>query len=290
MQTETALPTAPEATASGQQTTADQLANQTAEDGVVDTSSEAKAEGENEPKAKPEKPEKTEAEREADRLRRAIDRKTRQREEARAEAAQLRSEIERLRSQDLRGNQSRTTIDTETDEPLTLSRAELDQMVKEQAEKLAPTLSQQKAEIEHRTKVIQTLAKEFGQDRFDEIAADLDENMGGLQRNGRATAAAEAIFAAEDPKAVIEYLAQEEHADEAETIGRITDPIRAGRAIAKLEVKLEQFKASQKPQRSKATEPLEASKGAGVISNMPDPFNIKAWMAHANEAERRTRK
>lgn len=281
MDTETALPTAPEATASGQLSSADLQAKPETFD--AEAGQEVKEEN-TEGEQKQQKPEKTEAEREADRLRRAIDRKTRQREEARAEAAQLRQEIERLR-----GSNSRDTNESDNDEPLTLSRAELAQMVKSEAEKLAPTLKQQSAEIEHRAKVIEGLAKDLGQERFDALAEDLDEALGGLQRNGKPTPATEAIFAADDPQAVIKYLADPENIDEAEKIGRM-DPIRAGRAIAKLEAKLEQTKAESKPQRSKAPEPLEPSKGAGVISNMPNPSNTKAWINWANEQDRRSRK
>jgi len=276
MTLETALPTAQEATASGQPENADQLATQTASDGGADNASEA---NEGEQKAKPEK---TEAEREADRLRRAVDRKTRQREEARAEAQQLRQELSRLRE----GGGRDTNASQQDDEPLTLSRAELAQMVKSEAEKLAPTLKQQSAEMEHRKTVIESLEKDLGQERFDALAEDLDEALGGLQRNGKASPAAEAIFAADDPQAVMKYLADPDNADEAEAIGRL-DPIRAGRAIAKLEGKLEQAKAASKPQRSNAPEPIEPSRGGGSISSMPDPKNVKAYIKWANEQDRR---
>lgn len=277
MLSDTALPAAPEATASGQPENADQLATQTANEGAADNAGEH-TEGDQKPKA-----EKSDAEREADRLRRAIDRKTRQREEARAEAAQLRRELEQLRT-----TQSRATIEhtSETDEPLTLSRAELAQMVKAEAEKLAPTLKQQEAEIEHRRKVIDGLAKELGQERFDALAEDLDEALGGLQRNGRMTPAAEAIFAADDPQAVMKYLGNPENADEAEAIGRM-DPIRAAKAITRLETKLEHAKAEAKPQRSKADPPVEPARGGGgALNDQPDPMNVKAWIAWANKQDR----
>lgn len=292
---DTALPPAQEAPASGQQTNADQLATQAANEGAVDNASEAK-EGEGEQKPKPEK---TDAERERDRLRKAIDRRTRREAEAKAEAAgakaeaaQLRAEVERLRATgsrqgDLRDGESRTTV-AQDDEPLTLSRAELEKLVKGEAQRLAPTLTQQQAEIEHRTKVVEGLAKSLGQERFDELASDLDEALGGLQRDGKATPATEAIFAADDPQAVIKYLADPDNADEAEAIGRM-DPVRAGRAIARLENKLEQSKAATKPQRSNAPEPVEPGKGGGAINSMPDPSNVKAWMKWANEEERRAR-
>lgn len=265
MTTETALPPAQEAPAGGQQSDADQLATQTANEGSADNSGATESNDEGEGEKKP-KPEKTDAERERDRLRKAIDRRTRREAEARAEAAQLRAENERLRAIESRA----TNQPDDDDSPLTLSRAELAQMVKSEAEKLAPTLKQQQAEIEHRTKVIESLAKDLGQERFDALAEDLDENLGGLQRNGKPTPATEAIFSADDPKAVIEYLADPEHADEAEAIGRM-DSVRAGRAIAKLEIKLEQAKAAAKPQRSKAPEPVEPARAtSGGNTSEPD--------------------
>lgn len=260
MTTETALPPAQEATASGQPEAELQATTDVTADAGEDVSQEQQdAEGETK-----QKPEKTEAERERARLLKGIDRKTRQAAEARAERDMLRQEIERLRA-----SQARDTNTTNEDEPLTLSRAELAQMVKSEAERLAPTLKQQAAEIEHRTKVIEGLAKDLGQERFDELAEELDENLGGLQRNGRPTPATEAIFAADDPEAVIKYLADSENAEEAEAIGRM-DAVRASRAITKLELKLQQFKAEGKPKRSKAPEPVEPSRASGGNSTQPD--------------------
>lgn len=282
MNVETALPTASEATASGQPEGADQLANQTANEGGQDNASDADGANEGEGEKKP-KPEKTEEQRRIDKLQRGIDRRTRREAEARAQLALANAEIERLRG----SATSRENSSQQDDEPLTLSRAELEEMVNSRAKQLAPTLRQEAAEIEHRTKVIEGLAKNLGQERFDELAADLDENLGGLQRNGKPTAATEAIFAADDPQAVIEYLADPDNADEAEAIGRM-DAVRAGRAIAKLEGKLEQSKREAKPQRSKAPEPVEPGKGGGAINDMPDPRNVKAYIEWANKQERRS--
>ena len=274
MTLETALPTAHEATASGQPENAE-LPATTAEEGSTDTPNE---EGEKT------KPEKSELERERDRLRRGIDRRTRREAEARAEAAQLREELLRLKG----GAERNTNAQQQDDEPLTLSRAELAQMVKSEAAKLAPTLKQEQAEIEHRKAVIEKLAKDLGTERFDALADDLDEALGGIvDSKGRPKPATDAVFAADDPQAVIQYLADPDNADEAEAIGRM-DPIRAGRAIAKLEGKLEQAKAAGKPQRSKAPEPVEpASRGGGAINTMPDPKNVKAYIKWANEQDRR---
>ena len=273
MTLETALPTAPEATASGQPENAELPAN-TAEEGSTDTPSE---EGEKT------KPEKSELERERDRLRRGIDRRTRREAEARAEAAQLREELLRLKG----GSERNTNAQQQDDEPLTLSRAELAQMVKSEAAKLAPALKQEQAEIEHRKAVIEKLAKDLGAERFDALADDLDEALGGIvDSKGRPKPATDAVFAADDPQAVIQYLADPDNADEAEAIGRM-DPIRVGRAIAKLEGKLEQAKAAGKPQRSNAPEPVEAARGGGSFDDLRNAAETKGSRRWAREPERR---
>lgn len=243
MPLETALPAATEqvAEASGQQETAApaQDTSTDAQDGG------AKAEGE-------QKPPKTPEQREIERLRRGIDRRTRQLAEARAQANLTRAPVER-------DNHS-----TESDsQPLSLTRAELAQMVKAEAERLAPTLQSQRAEAERRQGVIQSLEKSLGKERFDEVASDLDEAFGGLQdAHGRAKPAIEAVFESDDPAGVIEWLADPEHADEAERISKL-GAIQAGKAIARLEDKLKAEKSAAKPQRSSVPAPLDPARGNG---------------------------
>lgn len=236
----------------------------------------AKAEGE----AKEAKPEKTPEQREIDRMRRKIDRLVRQREELRARTGN---------PQDLRQTPIDDTNRAEQDdsEPVSLSRADLRRLVKEEAAKLAPTIKQQEAEIEHRQTVIQSLAKTWGQEKFDTLAADLDDSFGGLaDASGRPKPATEAIFEADDPAALIEFLADPDNADRAEAIGRM-NPLQAGRAIAKLETELAAKKAESKPQPSKAPRPVEALRGGGTSNTAPDPADTKAWMKWANEQERK---
>lgn len=264
MEQETALPAATEqvAEASGQPT-ADQLDQSTEQ--VQETKDEG---GEK-------KPEKTPEQREVERLRRKLDRVVRQREELRAQ----------------QGLQSRTIENDNHENPgdsdeLKLSRAELDALVKREAEKLAPTIKQQQAEIEHRRTVVQSLAKEWGQERFDSLASDLDDAFGGLAEGGKPKPATDAIFESDDPKALIEYLADPDNAEEAERIARL-GAVQAGRAIAKLELKLAQKKAEAKPQASKAPSPVEPVRGAGNVNRAPDPKDLKAWIKWANEQEAR---
>jgi hypothetical protein len=273
--TETVLPDAEaqaDAVAGEQQTQADALAGPNAE----------KAEGE-QSEADKAKPEKTPEQRQIDRQQRKIDRLVRQREELRAQIGRSPN------PQDLRapaiGDTNRQPQDDS--EPVSLSRADLQRLVKEEAAKLAPTIKQQEAEIEHRQTVIQSLAKTWGQEKFDTLAADLDDSFGGLaDASGRPKPATEAIFEADDPAALIEFLADPDNADRAEAIGRM-NPLQAGRAIAKLEAELAAKKAESKPQPSKAPRPVEALRGGGTSNTAPDPADTKAWMKWANEQERK---
>lgn len=230
--------------------------------------------------AEGEKKQKTPEQREIERLRRAIDKRTRQLYEARAMSGQN-SPIQQGAEGDT--NASRTQA---TDEPVTLSRAELQKLIRKEAEQLAPAIKQQQTEIEHRQKVVQTLAKEWGQEKFDAYASDLDDAFGGLaDASGKPKPATDAIFESEMPSALIEYLADPDNADEAESIGRMS-ATQASRAIVKLETKLAAKRAEAKPQRSNAPAPIEQLRGGGASNNgAPDPANTKAYIAWANKQE-----
>jgi hypothetical protein len=231
-----------------------------------------KAEGEGE--KEPAKKEKTPEQREIDRLRRRVDNLTRQKYELRASVPQA---------------QQAETPKVGDDEPVTLSRAELQKMVAEQAKQLAPTINEQKAVIEHRQGIVKALAKEWGQEEFDAKASELDDAFGGLaDAQGRPKPATDAIFEADSPKAVIEYLTDPDNADEAERIAGLS-AVRAGREIAKLELKLKEEAAKAKPKPSNAAKPIESVKGGGVPAGMPDPSNTKAYIAWANAQERAAR-
>lgn len=243
-----------------------------------------KSEGHEQEQPAPEadaKPEKTPEERERQRMQRGIDRRTRQLAEARAEAESLRQQLTTRQTE--RTNQE----SADDSEPLTLTRAQIAEMVKTEANKLAPTLRQEAAEIERRQGVVQSLAKTWGQERFDEVSSDLDDAFGGLtDRSGKPKPAIEAVFEADEPAKVIEYLADPDNLDEAELISKMS-AAQAGKAIAKLEAKLATTPA-QKPASkvSKAPAPLELVKGQGNTSTMPDPSNTKAWIQWRNEQER----
>lgn len=212
------------------------------------------AESENkEPEAT--KPEKTPEQREIERLRRGIDRRTRQLAEARAQNS--------LTSRPIADN---NPISANDSEPLSLTRAQIAQLVAAEAEKLAPTLATQRAEATRKQGVIDSLAKTWGQEKFDEVASDLDEAFGGLMDgSGRPKPAIEAVFEADDPTKVIEWLAHPDNEDEAERISKLS-AVQAGKAIARLELRIEEEAKAKTPKVSKASAPLEAVKGAGPVS------------------------
>ena len=252
MTQDTALPVVDESTAASAQAVPDAPAD-----------TEVKVEAPAEPKH-----EKTPEQRELDRMRRGIDRKTRQAAEARAELEQARQELDRLRKPAIGDTNGQSRDDSDS---LSLSRAQLAELVKAEAAKLAPTITQQKAEIEHRQSVVASLSKQWGSEKFDALAADLDEAIGGLaDRSGRPKPVADAIFESESPAAIIEYLADPENADEADRLAQMT-PIQVGRAIGRLEAKLSTKPA--KPEPSKAPKPLEALRGTGAASN-DDPSTM----------------
>lgn len=236
-------------------------------------------EGEGQSETKPEaeaKPEKTPEQREIDRLRRGIDRRTRQLSDARAQ-------LDLTRGNSRVDNQS-TADDSE---PLSLTRAQLAEMVKAEASKLAPALREEALEVERRTGVIQSLAKTWGQEKFDELSSELDDAFGGLtDRSGKPKPATEAIFEADSPVAVIEYLSDPDNIDEAERISKL-GAVQAGKAIAKLEAKLSTIVPKPTSKASKAPAPLETVRGQGSTASVPDPSNTKAWIRYANEQERK---
>jgi hypothetical protein len=241
-------------------------------------------EGETKPEAE-DKPAKTaqelrieELERNEKRMQRGIDRRTRQLSDARAQ-------LDLTRSAPRPHNQP-TQDDSE---PLSLTRAQIAEMVNAEAVKLAPTLRQEAAETERRQSVIQSLAKTWGQERFDEVSSELDDVFGGLtdRRSGLPKPAIEAIFEADEPAKVLEWLTDPDNLDEAERISGLS-AVQAGKAIAKLEAKLATKTPKPNPQVSKAPAPLEAVRGQGGASNnSPNPSDTKAWIRWSNEQERK---
>lgn len=206
--------------------------------------------------AKEAKPERTPEEREHLRQERKISRLLQQRADLRAKLAGLTPAQEEAHNQEEQSD----------NEKLSLSRKELSELVDKEARKLAPTLKQQETEIEHRRSVVARLAKEWGQEKFDSYASDLDDAFDGLaDADKKPKPAVDAIFESPDPASLIAYLADPDHADEAEAIARMT-ATQAGRAITKLEDKLAAKRAEAKPQESKVPAPIEAIRGDGKVN------------------------
>lgn len=224
---------------------------------AIDAEEGANAEGgEQKGDAAPPKKEKTHEEREIARLRRRVDTLTRRLYEGRT-----------TRAESTNDDPGATNPSSQTEaETLQLTRAELQKLVDAEARKRAPEIRQQEAEAERKRAVATQLAKTWGRERFDALASDLDDAFDGLaDDNGRPKPATDAIFEADDPASLIEYLADPEHADEAEALGRMS-AVQAGRAIAKIEARLTVEKAKAKPQPSKAPAPIEEVKGQGGLS------------------------
>ena len=226
----------------------------------------------------PAKPEKTPEQREIDRLRRGIDRRTRQLSDARAQLDLTRAE---------KGvNYSQSADDSE---PLSLTRAQIAEMVNAEAHKLAPTLREQAAENERRQSVVQSLAKTWGQERFDAVSSDLDDAFGGLvDRSGRPKPAIEAVFEADEPAKIIEWLADPDNIDEAERISKLS-AVQAGKAITQLEIKLAAEAQKAKPKASKSPAPLESIRGGGVGAEPDEAKMTDAQWAKHQEQKRSKR-
>jgi hypothetical protein len=273
---DTALPTGDTTAAAGD--TSDNAATHNTDQGDLGDehgAGGAAGEGDGKEPAAGAKKEKTPEQREIERLRRRVDNLTRQKYELRAAVP-------------AEAPQSRQS-QADDDEPVTLTRAELNQRIAEQAKQLAPTMREQQAEAERRHTVVNTLAKEWGQEKFDTLSAELDDAFGGLvDRRGAPKPATDAIFEADSPAAVIEYLTDPDNADEAAGLSSMS-AVQAGRAIARIEQKLEAAKSKDKPKPSNAPAPIEPARGGGVPNGMPDPSNTKAYIAWANAQERAQR-
>lgn len=254
MTTETVLPSADETAVAGDQP------NQV----------ETPAEGEQ--TEKPEaKPEKTPEQKAIDKLERKLGRVIGQREEARAEREQLRQQIEALQRRSIDDTNRQTETDSEN---LTLSRAQLRQMIEAEAKKLAPTIKGEAESVAKQREVVSGLVKAWGAETFQARTNDLAEVLAPDKQM--------LVLDTDNPAALIEYLTDEDNADEAEAIGKM--PIgRAGYALAKIAAKIEASKSEAKPKPSKAPQPLEAIRGNGGNTADSAPSDIRAYMKWANQ-------
>jgi hypothetical protein len=200
------------------------------------------------------KKEKTPEEREISKLQNRVDKLTR-----------------KLREREERGHLQSSAIEStnrtaqDDSEELRLTRSELARLINERATQIAPEIASRNEEQAKRRKVVEKLTATWGQETFDLKANDLNRAFNGLADDkGRPKPATDAIFEADEPAVVIDYLADPENWDEAEAIARM-GPVQAGRAIARLEAKLMASKAEAKPKPSKVPAPIEPIRGQGTI-------------------------
>lgn len=244
-----------------------------------------------EKEAEAKKPEKTEEQREIDRLRRGLERQRQRRSDERAarELAERRAEELAQRLQ-LSAKSVDSQEDSAESDLVSLPRAEFSEMVRQEAERLAPTLAEQRARVEQRRAVVDKLESSLGKEKFDELAEGLSEALDGLEvSKGVLKPAVEALFEADNPAAVLNYLGDPEHADEAEKLSGMT-PMRAAAFIAKLEVRL----AAEKPaaRKSSAATPVTPIKPNGGVRVARDPANMTdaEWYAAELKADRERRR
>lgn len=232
-------------------------------------------EGEQTEKAEAEKkPEKSPEQRAIERLERKLGRVIGQREEARAERETLRQQIEALQSRSIDGTNRTDEPDSEN---LTLSKAQLRQMIEAKAKELAPTIKTEAESVAKQREAVSGLVKAWGQEAFMERTNDLAEVLA-LDKQML-------VLETDNPAALIEYLTDEDNAEEAEAIGKM--PIgRAGYALAKIAAKIEAAKADTKPKASKAPAPIEAGRGQGGVPTGYHPNMTDAQFAAWRKSQR----
>lgn len=210
------------------------------------------------------KPEKHPLEKELAKERRRNQALARRTHEAERVARELQ---ERLQPREI-GDTNRTA---EADsEVLSLSKAELQRLIEQKAAEIAPTISKQKGESERLSKAAAALREALG-DEFPTLTEDLASVFDGKKQL--------AVLRTEAPAELIRYLTDPDNADEAERIAGMDD-FDAGRALAKLELKLQS--KDDKPKPSKAGSPLRPVRGQGEAVERV-PTDIHQYMAWANK-------
>lgn len=178
----------------------------------------------------------------------------------------------------LRSSKSSDITQTEGD-ALTLSRAELQALIDQEAHKRATTMKSQDSVVEHRRNVVASVEKDLGSEKFNSLADDLDVAFGGLRLpDGAPIPAIEALLEADNPKTLMEYFADPDHADEAEKLVNLS-PMQLVKAITKLSIKLGQ----DRPQASRAATPIEAIKGKGVAAKDVNRMTDKEFAKYRAE-------
>ena len=248
---------------------------------IEGTSTEVKTETPPETPRTPEQLRIEELEHANKKMQRGIDRRTRQLSESRARFEVFSQNATQNPTKGVDYGQNSTDS-----EPISLTRAQIAELVTAEAAKLAPTISAETAERQRLSGIYNSIEKSLGADKFAELAESVDDAFGGIKdSSGRVRPAAEALFEADNPQAVLEYLADPDNFDEAERIGKLS-AVQAGKAIAKLEATLQTKPKTDAPRPSKQPPPFDPVRGKGAVTQGPDPSDTKAWISWRNAEER----
>lgn len=144
--------------------------------------------------------------------------------------------------------------DTDSD-TLTLPKSQLEKWVQERAEQLAPGISQKRELDGQMRSAAASVRKELGADGFEELTSELSEIFDAQKQL--------AVLRTEKPAGVLRYLTDPDNYAEARSIAAMPD-FDAGRAIARIEIKLRQ--AEEKPKASKVPAPIESVRGQGTTT------------------------
>ncbi len=253
MSTETVLPGATEevAGAGEQQNTAD----------ASQELAEAKPEGEQAEGEKEAKPEKHPLEKELAKERRRNQAIVRRLHEAEAKARELDDLRNRSigdTNQDKQGNSERQS----------LTDAELDALLNRREQQRR----QAESERELASKAV-ALRKELGEE-FESTTEDLSLMLRDAKKQL-------AVLRSEQPAALVRYMTDPDNAEEVERMARMDD-FDYGRALARIEGRLETKKATDKPKPSNAAAPIEAARGGGVVQSAA-PTDMRQYMEWANK-------
>lgn len=188
-----------------------------------------------------------------------------QRQEARERARQLEQQLQ-LRAQSIGATNG---TDAEDSGRLSLTQAELQEMIAREAKRLAPVVKDETDLEQRRSTAARALREELGAEKFQALTDDLSDHL-----------SAEAqllVLETESPRALIEYLTDPDHEAEAKSLSRMS-PYQQGMKLGQLAEKL----ARKRPQRSEAPAPIEPVKPSGSAG--PKPL---ALLSDAEFAKRR---
>jgi hypothetical protein len=215
------------------------------------------------------KPTETTEERERIRLERALERNKREKREARAELHRLREENARLTKPIAPVNNE----GADDSEPLSLSRAQLDALIDQRANEIAPTIAQQRATEQQIHEAAIAVREALGEDDFEDLTSDIGNVFPANKQL--------ALLQAEKPAELIRYLADPENSKEARQLSGMPD-FQFGIAVARLQDKIAAKPA--KPEASKAPEPLSNIRQSAPANDPApkDSDSMETWIKKEN--------